>query len=36
MTPGQTDTTKQGMGGRIGDALDIYNSVSSLFPPSGG
>ena len=36
MDPGRTTTTEQGTLGQLGSALDIYNSVSSLFPPSGG
>jgi len=35
MTPGQTDTTKQGMGGRIGDAISIYDQVAGFFPQEG-
>jgi len=31
MTPGQTDTTKQGDLGRLGDALDIYETTQGLF-----
>jgi hypothetical protein len=36
MDPGRSTTTEQGTLGQLGGALDIYNSVSSLFPPSGG
>ena len=35
MTPGQTDTYKQGMGGRIGDAISIYDQVAGFFPQEG-
>ncbi len=35
MTPGQTDTYKQGMGGRIGDAVSIYDQVAGFFPQDG-
>ncbi len=32
---GQTTTNKQGMGGRIGDAVSIYDQFRGFFPPSG-
>ena len=36
MDPGRSTTTEQGTLGQLGSALDIYNSVAGLFPPSGG